>query len=454
MSKTLSPLDFRRNAAQAVKDEPLREAMRIATDMFMTKRAQGLSMVPIELWRDQASAIRLDVLDHLPEYVDRFSSSATRAGAVMHRARDAEAAREIIFHILRDRGAKKIVKAKSMITEEIHLNEYLEDRGFQVVETDLGEYIVQLAGEKPSHILAPAIHKNRRQVGELFSEKLGVPYSDDPTVLTKIARGVLRKEFLTADAGISGVNFAVANSGSIAIFTNEGNGRMATTLPPLHIAVLSIEKVIPTLKDLSLFSRLLPRSATGQVLSSYLSVITGARKPGESTGTRELHIVLLDNGRSEILAGEYREILKCVRCSACVNICPVYRTIGGHAYGATYSGPMGIVLTALLEGMDKAYPLLDATTLCGACTEVCPVKVPLVKLLAMLREQRVNEGLNPLMERATMATYALATKSPWLFSLGQKISRALWPIMRKFAGKGLLGRLPNPASRTFRERIS
>lgn len=229
---------------------------------------------------------------------------------------------------------------------------------------------------------------------------------------------------------------------------------MATTLPPLHIAVLSIEKVIPTLKDLSLFTRLLPRSATGQVLSSYMSIITGARKQGESTGTRELHIVLLDNGRSKILAGEYREILKCVRCSACVNICPVYRTIGGHAYGSTYSGPMGIVLTALLEGMEKAYPLLDATTLCGACTEVCPVKVPLVKLLSMLREQRVDEGLNPLTERVAMATYAQATKKPRLFALGQKISQALWPITKRFAGKGLLGRLPNPASSKFSERIS
>ena len=250
--------------------------------------------------------------------------------------------------------------------------------------------IVQIADEKPSHILAPAIHKTRSQVGELFSEKLNVPYSDDPAVLTKIARNVLRQEFLTADAGISGANFAVASSGSLAIFTNEGNGRMVTTLPPLHIAVLSIEKIIPTLKDLSLFTQLLPRSATGQILSSYLSVITGSRKPGESTGTKELHIVLLDNGRSEILKGEYREILKCIRCSACFNVCPVYRAIGGHAYGVTYPGPMGMVLTSLLEGIDKVYPLLDATTLCGACVEVCPVRVPLVKLLTMLREERVR----------------------------------------------------------------
>ncbi len=452
MSETMSPLDFRKNTAQAVKNKSLRNAMRTATDMFISKRDQGLSTVPIETWRDQASAIRLDVLDHLPEYVDRFSFHATQAGAIVHRARDAQAAREVIFHILRDRGAKNIVKSKSMITEEIHLNEYLEDQGFRVVETDLGEYIVQIAGEKPSHILAPAIHKTRSQVGELFSDKLKVPYSDDPAVLTKIARNVLKQEFLTADAGISGANFAVADSGSIAIFTNEGNGRMVTTLPPLHVAVLSIEKIIPTLKDLSLFARLLPRSATGQILSSYLSIITGSRKSEESTGTRELHIVLLDNGRSEILAGEYREILKCIRCSACFNVCPVYRAIGGHAYGVTYPGPMGIVLTSLLEGMDKAHPLIDASTLCGACTEVCPVKVPLVKLLTMLREERVDKGMIPLTERAAMAMYGVATKRRGLFSLGQRTFKTLWPIATRVAGRGLLGRLPKPGSRTFRLR--
>ena len=452
MSETMSPLDFRKNAAQAVRNKSLRNAMRTATDMFITKRGQGLADVPIETWRDQASAIRLDVLNHLPEYVDRFSRHATKAGAIVHHAHNAETAREVIFHILKDRGVKKIVKSKSMITEEIHLNEYLEDQDFKVVETDLGEYIVQIADEKPSHILAPAIHKTRSQVGELFSEKLNVPYSDDPAVLTKIARNVLRQEFLTADAGISGANFAVASSGSLAIFTNEGNGRMVTTLPPLHIAVLSIEKIIPTLKDLSLFTQLLPRSATGQILSSYLSVITGSRKPGESTGTKELHIVLLDNGRSEILKGEYREILKCIRCSACFNVCPVYRAIGGHAYGVTYPGPMGMVLTSLLEGIDKVYPLLDATTLCGACVEVCPVRVPLVKLLTMLREERVDKGMSPFTERAAMAMYGVATKRPSVFSLAQRISKALWPVLNRIAGKGRLDRLPVPAPQRFSGR--
>ncbi len=452
MSEKISPLDFRKNAAKAVRNTSLREAMRTATDMFISKRNEGLACVPIETWRDQASAIRLEVLNNLPGYVDKFSFHATRAGAVVHRAHDAQAAREVICQILKDRGARKVVKAKSMITEEIQLNEYLEDCGFHVVETDLGEYIVQIAGEKPSHILAPAIHKNRRQVGELFSDKLSVPYSDDPAVLTKIARSVLREEFLTADAGISGANFAVADSGSLAIFTNEGNGRMVTTLPRLHIAALSIEKIIPTLKDLALFVRLLPRSATGQVLSSYLSIITGSRKQGEPLGTRELHIVLLDNGRSEILRGEYREILKCIRCSACFNVCPVYRSIGGHAYGVTYPGPMGIVLTSLLEGMVGTHPLIDASTLCGACVEVCPVRVPLVKLLTKLREERVDRRMTPLSERAVMTMYGIATGNRRLFSLGQRISKMFWPTLNKIVSKGIINRLPKPASRNFGQR--
>ncbi|MGC8602522.1 MAG: LutB/LldF family L-lactate oxidation iron-sulfur protein [Desulfomonilaceae bacterium] len=449
MTEMMTPLNFRKNSAQAINNKSLRKAMRTATDMFIAKRGQGVSTVPMELWRDQASETRLEVLNHLSDYVDGFSRQATKAGAVVHRAGDSETARELIFNILKDRGAKKIVKSKSMISEEIHLNEYLEDRGFKVVETDLGEFIVQMAGEKPSHILAPAIHKTRGQVGGLFAEKLGVPYSDDPSVLTKIARNVLRQEFLTADAGISGANFAVADSGSLAIFTNEGNGRMVTTLPPLHIAVFSIEKIIPTLNDLSLFTKLLPRSATGQILSSYVSIITGAKKAGDSTKTRELHIVILDNGRSKILAGKYRDILKCIRCSACFNVCPVYRTIGGHAYGVTYPGPMGIILTSLLEGIDKVYPLLDATTLCGACMEVCPVRVPLVKLLTMLREDRVNEGLTPLAERAAMAMFGLAARNRRLFSAGQIVSKICWPTINKIFRKGIIGRLPKPASARF-----
>jgi len=447
-------LRFRENAATAIRNSSLRSALRKATDLLSSKRAQGVASIPLESWRDQASAVRTKVLDDLHAYVDRFAFKATRAGAVVHRARDAAVARDIVFHLLQDRGAKTIVKAKSMVTEEIHLNQHLEARGMEVIETDLGEYIVQMAGEAPSHILGPAIHKNRREIGRLFAEKLGVEYSDDPEVLTKIARRTLRDKFFCAQAGISGANFAIADSGSIVLFTNEGNGRMVTTLPPIHIVVMSIEKIIPSLADLPTFVRLLPRSATGQPLSSYMSVITGTRKPGETTGAGELHIVLVDNGRSQIVMGDYREILKCIRCSACINVCPVYSEVGGHAYDSPYSGPMGIVLTIMLEGMEKAHSLLDASTLCGACDEVCPVKVPLKKLLRSLREQRVRDGLTSRTERIGMAAISLSSQLPILFRFGQNISRFVWPILNKIERESNLSRIPRPAKTTFRRRIS
>ena len=453
MNEKPTPLTFRKNAARAVKDRSLRAAMRTSTDVFTLKRAQGLASVPVEQWRDQASGIRLDVLDHLPEYLDRFTAAATRAGAVIHRVRDAQTARETVFHLLNDRGAQKIVKSKSMVTEEIHLNSYLEKQGMEVVETDLGEYLVQIAGETPSHILAPAIHKTRQQIGRLFEQKLGVPYSDDPTVLTKIARSVLRQKFLAAQAGISGANFAIADTGSLVIFTNEGNGRMVTTLPRLHIAILTIEKMLPSLNDLCSFTRLLPRSASGQSLSSYVSVITGTRKPGEATGAGELHIVLLDNGRTEILSGQFREILKCIRCSACLNVCPVYRVAGGHAYGATYPGPMGIILTNLLDGIERAHPLADATTLCGACSDACPVRVPLVRLLRRLKEVKVQAGLTSRGERQGMAGFGKVVRSSTLFRWGQSTVGFFWPLLGML-GSSTVERLPRPAATTFRQKFS
>lgn len=451
--KGKTSLRFRENAAEALKDKSLRDAMRNSTDTFTSKRVQGMVALPVEEWRDHASGIRMKVLDNLAGYVDLFAKKARAAGASVHMAADAQSAREIVYGILQDHSVKNIVKAKSMVTEEIHLNPYLEERGMRVVETDLGEYIVQIAGESPSHILAPAIHKNRRQVGRLFAEKLGVEYSEDPAVLTAIARTVLRKEFLAADAGISGANLAVADSGSICIFTNEGNGRMATTLPRLHVAVFTIEKIIPSLADLPAFIRLLPRFATGQPLSSYMSVITGPRKPQEATGAQELHLVLVDNGRTGINNGESREILKCIRCSACINVCPVYRAVGGHAYESTYPGPMGIILTTLLEGMERKHPLADATTLCGACAEVCPVRVPLLKLLYIAKERRIAEGYAPASEKAAMTAFGLGIRSQRLFAVGQAAARVFWPLIHLMAGEGIIERLPKPALRMFHRRM-
>ncbi|MDH7500173.1 MAG: LutB/LldF family L-lactate oxidation iron-sulfur protein [candidate division NC10 bacterium] len=447
-------IPFRANAARSLADPELRATLRTVAETFTQKRADALSSLPFEEWRDEASALRLQVLDSLSDYLDRFAASARRAGATIHRAQDASSACEIVASLLKEHGVRRVVKSKSMVCEEIHLNEHLQEQGMEAVETDLGEYINQLAGHGPSHIIVPAIHNNKRQIGKLFARKLGAHYTEDAAALTRIARNVLRQEFLSAQAGITGANFATADTGSLALLTNEGNGRLVTTLPPLHIAVLSIDKMIPSLADLPLFIRLLPRSATGQILTSYLSVITGTRKAPDSTGAQELHIVLVDNGRSRILAGPYREMLKCIRCGACLNACPIYRLVGGHAYGATYPGPMGIVFTTLLNGMERAHPLLDATTLCGACAEVCPVKVPLVQLLRRLREERVERGLTPQVERMGMAGFAWAARSPFLFHLGQTAGRIFWPIVRKIGGNTVLGRMPDFASRSFRRRVS
>jgi len=452
MSAEQTTLAFRANAARAIGDRALRAAMKQASDTFGTKRADAFAPVAdLEALRDAASGLRMKVLDDLHAYVDRFAENATKAGAMVHRAADAAAARAIVARILKERGAKTVVKAKSMVSEEIHLNAHLEGEGIGTVETDLGEYIIQLEGESPSHIIVPAIHKNRMQVGRLFAKHLGVPYTDDPQVLTKIARKSLREKFFAADAGISGANFAAADTGSLVLFTNEGNGRMVTTVPPLHIAVLSIEKMIPSLSDLPAFIRLLPRSATGQPITSYVSVITGTRKPGDATGAKELHIVLLDNGRSEILAGESREMLKCIRCGACMNVCPVYRTVGGHAYGWTYPGPMGLILTTLLTGMANSHPVVDASTLCGACVEVCPVKVPLVPLILALRRRKVRERFCDAKERAGMKAFGIAAASPGLFELARRLARAFWPLIRAAGGKDVAGRLPRPASSAIRK---
>jgi len=289
-------------------------------------------------------------------------------------------------------------------------------------------------------------------VGRLFADRLGVPYTEDPQALTKIAREALREKFLSADAGISGANFAAADTGSLILLTNEGNGRMVTTVPPIHVAILSIEKMLPSLADLPAFLRLLPRSATGQTITSYVSVITGPRKAGDATGAKELHIVLLDNGRTEILAGESRDILKCIRCGACMNVCPVYRTVGGHAYGWTYPGPMGLILTTLLTGMAKSHPLVDASTLCGACVDVCPVRVPLVDLILPLRRRKVREGFSGPAEKRAMALFGMAASSPMLFALGQRLAGWFWPAVRAFSGKDVAGRMPAPAKIPFRRK--
>jgi L-lactate dehydrogenase complex protein LldF len=353
------------------------------------------------------------------------------------------------------------VKSKSMATEEIELNEALERAGVTPVETDLGEYIIQLAREKPSHIIAPAIHKTKGQVAELFSRELGERLQPDPEVLTAMARKVLRRRFLEADLGITGANFAVADTGTVVLVTNEGNGRMVTSLPRIHVAVMGMEKVVPSMTDLVVFLAILARSATGQKLSSYTTLVRGPRRPGELEGPDEFHLVLMDGGRSAQIAGPLREALYCLRCGACLNVCPVYRQIGGHAYGHTYPGPIGILLTAMLEGRRSVRELAHASSLCGACQEVCPVRIDIPRMLVELREGLDRERIAPWPERLAFRAAAWVLSSPARFRLAVRLGRlAQRPFVRdgRLGTLPLLGRwthardLPAVAGRTFSER--
>jgi L-lactate dehydrogenase complex protein LldF len=384
---------FDANARAALGDVQLRGALRNATSLFGKRRlaaARGLDNW--EELRTRARAVKDEVLLHLAQYLEEFVSNAERCGAKVHWARDAAEANQIVCLLAKERGAGKVVKSKSMVTEEIHLNAAIEAEGLEVIETDLGEYIIQLAGEAPSHIIVPAIHKTKKQIAELFTAKLGIEPTDDVDKLTSAARRVLRQRFAAADIGISGVNFAVAETGTILILENEGNVRLTTSVPKVHIAVMGIEKILPRFADLDIFLKLLPRSGTGQQLTTYQSLITGTKRKTEDEGPDELHIVLLDNGRSRMLAHPVtRQSLACIRCGACLNACPVYQQIGGHAYGSVYPGPIGAVITPQLIGLGKAAQLPYASSLCGACREVCPVKIDIPELLLYLRGE-ITEG--------------------------------------------------------------
>jgi len=392
---TASTGEFRREAAVAVADAHLQAALETATGRFRTAREIVLAELPdADRLRDHLKAVRAATIANLAGYLEQFEQNATAAGAHVHWARDAAEASAIVTRLARERGVTLAAKSKSMATEEIHLNDALLAAGVTPVETDLGEWILQLAGEPPYHIIAPAIHKTRDQVAALFVQETGAPLPDDniPT-LTATARRELRQRFLDAGMGISGGNIAVAETGSIVLVTNEGNGRMVTSLPPVHVAVIGIEKVAPTWNDAAAWLALLARSATGQPLSIYTTVITGPARAGDPDGPEEVHVILLDNGRSRLLDTAYEEILQCIRCGACLNICPVYREAGGHAYASPYSGPIGAVITPLLFGVENYPALPHASTLCGACQDVCPVRIDLPRMLLELRAEEVRHGL-------------------------------------------------------------
>jgi L-lactate dehydrogenase complex protein LldF len=435
---------FGRNSRKALADKGLQEALGRTTGRFSLHRAAAVAAFPgFEAARERASRVKQDVLDRLGAHLERFIAEAEKRGATVHVARDAAQAREIAARIARDEGVTLAVKSKSMAAEEVSFNEALEAAGVTVVESDLGEFIIQLAGEPPSHIIAPAVHKTREEVSRLFERHLGEARTDSIPALVAMARKHLRAKFLSAGMGVSGANFLVADTGSIVLVTNEGNGRMGTILPRVHLAVAGIEKVIPRMADLPDFLRVLPRSASGQAISSYVSIVTGTKRPGDPEGPERMHILLLDCGRSAILEGKYREVLKCIRCGACLNACPVYQSVGGHAYGWVYSGPIGAVLTPLLAGLPEAAALPDASTLCGACAEVCPVKIPLPDFLLELRSDARDQGLKTPGEIAGMKGYAAVMKRAGLLEALERVAGALGRLFAK--GKGIAG-LPYPLS--------
>ncbi len=466
---------FDDNAREALQDSVLNGALRNATDIFSERRKAAVASLPDwEDVRERARAIKAEVLLSLDRYLDQFVQNTEAAGTKVHWARDAKEACEVIGGIARDRGATRLVKSKSMTTEEIGLNEALEQDGRLPIETDLGEWIIQLAGEAPSHIIVPAIHKTKEQIAELFVEKLQIPPTDDVDELTRAARRVLRSHFANSDLGISGVNFAIAETGSILILENEGNARMTTTLPRTHVAVMGIEKVLPHFADLEVFLRLLPRSGTGQHLTSYQSILTGPKRSADAEGPDELHIVLLDNGRSSMLSERVtRQSLACIRCGACLNACPVYQQVGVHAYGSVYPGPIGAIITPQLAGLEKASKLPFASSLCGACRDVCPVKIDIPELLLDLRS-RIAAGhgvpghpdarppVNTA-ERRAFRIWAWVHSKPWRYRIFSRLLR-LGPRVRPGPARGISARiaplaawtaardLRPPAKRTFRDQ--
>ncbi|WP_153116218.1 lactate utilization protein B [Rhodocyclus tenuis] len=413
--------------------------------------------------RDAGAAIRSKVIDDLDLWLEIFEAKAKASGATVLWARNGEEVCAHTIEIARRHGISKAIKSKSMLSEEADLNAALSAAGVQPVETDLGEYILQIAGnEPPSHIIAPVIHKTLDEVADLFAREHGKPRKTDIPALTREAREALRAHFLSAGMGISGGNFLIAETGGVALVTNEGNGRMVTTLPNVHVVITGIEKILPTLEDLATLLRLLPRSATGQTISNYVSLLTGTKGAADPDGPEHLYFILVDNGRSSLLEDDFRAMLRCIRCGACMNHCPVYQTIGGHAYGWVYPGPMGSVLTPLFTGIERALDLPQASTLCNQCGSVCPVKIPLPQLLRTLRERQVTRQLRPRSERFGLKVWAWLAQRPALYARAASyFARYLgWLAggedrIRVFAlaPQWTAGRdLPAPQGKTFRER--
>jgi L-lactate dehydrogenase complex protein LldF len=453
---------FKRTASMKLDDPVLQRNMKTAKGKFVDGRAKGVREV--DNWEDlrtHAAALRDRTLANLDAYLVEFERNAIARGAQVHWAESAQAACAILVDIAKANGVKKVTKSKSMVSEEVNLNERMEEAGIQVVETDLGEYILQLAHEPPSHIVAPAVHKSKEEVADLFVAAHHRERTTEIPALTREARVALRDHFLTADMGISGSNFVIAETGTTLTVTNEGNADMVTTLPRIHCVITGIEKVIPTLEDFATLIRLLPRSAIGQSIANYLTLTTGVRMPGDSDGPEQMHIVLVDAGRTKFVGTELQSMLRCIRCGACMNHCPVYQNIGGHAYGWVYPGPMGSVLTPVYVGIENAGDLPNAATFCGECQVVCPVKIPLPDLMRKLREQQFDNNLRPWSERLAIRAWSYAVQRPRLYAALATIGARVASWM---GGRDKLihwmpgldgwtrGRdMPAPAGKTFRE---
>ncbi|MGB7835472.1 MAG: LutB/LldF family L-lactate oxidation iron-sulfur protein, partial [Xanthobacteraceae bacterium] len=440
MTHAATSPQFKENAHAALADVELQRSLEVLETNFIGRRKQVADKLPeFDALRDAARDIKNHTLGYLDLYLEEYERRVVAQGGHVHYAVTAADARSIILDICRAADAKLVTKGKSMIAEEVGLDDFLAEHSITPVETDLGEYIIQIRHEMPSHIIAPALHLSKAQVEADFRRvHTNLPVDrnlDEPEALLVEARAVLREKFLAADVGITGANFLVAETGTSIIVTNEGNGDLTQTLPKVHIVLTSIEKLVPTLEDVAEFLRVLARSATGQEMSVYTTLSTGPRRPGDPDGPREYHVVLLDNGRSAMLGGQFRDMLRCIRCGACMNHCPVYQAVGGHAYGWVYPGPMGAVLTPSLIGIDKAGHLPNASTFCGRCEEVCPVRIPLPKLMRFWREREFERQLSPATVRTGLALWAFFARRPWLYGIATDLAARALALVGRAHGR-------------------
>ncbi|OIJ21977.1 iron-sulfur cluster-binding protein [Anaerobacillus alkalidiazotrophicus] len=444
MAMKIGEEKFFNRVDKGINNDFMRKAVAGAQERMQGRRLDSINALGNwEEWRNLAEEIRQHTLENLDFYLEQLAENVVKNGGNVFFAETAQEANDYIKGVVSKKSAKKIIKSKSMVTEEISMNQALESIGCEVIETDLGEWILQLDDhDPPSHIVVPALHKNKEQIRDTFMEKRGYAKTSDPKELALFAREVLRKDFLEGEVGITGCNFAVAESGSISLVTNEGNARLATTIPKTQITVMGMERIVPTWEELDILTSMLARSAVGQKLTSYVTGLTGPREDGEVDGPEEFHLVIVDNGRSKILGTQFQSALQCIRCAACINVCPVYRHVGGHSYGSIYPGPIGAVLNPLLSDYDEYKELPYASSLCAACTEVCPVKIPLHNLLIEHRRVMVEEeGKAPFAEKLAMKGYAFAASSPSVYSVGTKTAPT---VMGPFTKNGFISEGPGP----------